>query len=83
MRNVLVTVTRIADRRIAGKAFVSINAGGVPLKPEEIVRKFETMAAHALSTSDIAAMVELTLNLERLEDMTVFMRVLARARPVV
>ncbi len=35
---VLVTVTRISDRRIAAKAFVSINSGGVPLKPEEIVK---------------------------------------------
>ena len=34
---VLVTVTRISDRRIAAKAFVSINSGGLPLKPEEIV----------------------------------------------
>jgi len=35
---VLVTVTRISDRRIAAKAFVSINSGGLPLKPEEIVK---------------------------------------------
>ncbi len=35
---VLVTVTRISDRRTAAKAFVSINSGGLPLKPEEIVK---------------------------------------------
>lgn len=35
---VLVTVTRISDRRIAAKAFVSINSNGLPLKPEEIVK---------------------------------------------
>ncbi len=35
---VLVTVTRISDRRISAKAFVSINSGGLPLKPEEIVK---------------------------------------------
>lgn len=34
----IVTVTRISDRRIAAKAFVSINSGGLPLKPEEIVK---------------------------------------------
>jgi hypothetical protein len=34
----IVTVTRISDRRMAGKAFVSINSGGLPLKPEEIVK---------------------------------------------
>jgi len=34
----MVTVTQIADRRIAAKAFVSINSGGLPLKPEEIVK---------------------------------------------
>ena len=34
----IVTVTRISDRRMAGKAFVSINSGGLALKPEEIVK---------------------------------------------
>lgn len=34
----IVTVTQISDRRIAAKAFVSINSGGLPLKPEEIVK---------------------------------------------
>ncbi len=36
--NTVVTVTQISDRRIAAKAFVSINSGGLPLKPEEIVK---------------------------------------------
>jgi len=35
---VLVSVIRISDRRIAGRAFVNINSGGVPLKPEEILK---------------------------------------------
>ena len=34
----IVNVTRISDRRMAAKAFVSINSGGLPLKPEEIVK---------------------------------------------
>ena len=34
----VITVTRISDRRMAAKAFVSINSGGLPLKPEEIVK---------------------------------------------
>jgi hypothetical protein len=36
--SVLVTVTAIADRRIAGKAFVTTNSSGVRLKPEEILK---------------------------------------------
>jgi Protein of unknown function DUF262/Protein of unknown function (DUF1524) len=55
MENVVVTVTRIADRRIAGKAFVSINAGGVPLKPEEIVKGQLIDLAAALPDADAAA----------------------------
>jgi len=34
----IVNVTRISDRRMAAKAFVSINSSGLPLKPEEIVK---------------------------------------------
>ncbi|HVY90927.1 MAG TPA: DUF262 domain-containing HNH endonuclease family protein [Hyphomonadaceae bacterium] len=55
MRNVLITVTQIADRRIAGKAFVSINAGGVPLKPEEIVKGQLIDLAAPLPDADEAA----------------------------
>jgi hypothetical protein len=36
--SVLVTVTTISDRRIAGKAFVTTNSAGVRLKPEEILK---------------------------------------------
>lgn len=36
--SVLVTVTTITDRRIAGKAFVTTNSAGVRLKPEEILK---------------------------------------------
>ncbi len=36
--SVLISVTTIADRRIAGKAFVTTNSAGVRLKPEEILK---------------------------------------------
>lgn len=52
---VLVTVTRIKDRRIAAKAFVSINSGGVPLKPEEIVKGQLIDLTSALPEADDAA----------------------------
>ncbi|MEZ6030192.1 MAG: DUF262 domain-containing protein [Hyphomonadaceae bacterium] len=52
---VLVTVTRITDRRIAAKAFVSINSGGVPLKPEEIVKGQLIDLTSALPEADDAA----------------------------
>ncbi len=52
---VLVTVTRITDRRIAAKAFVSINSGGVPLKPEEIVKGQLIDLTSALPDADDAA----------------------------
>jgi len=35
---VLVSAIHISDRRLAGRTFVSINSGGVPLKPEEILK---------------------------------------------
>jgi len=52
---VLVTVTRIADRRIAAKAFVSINSGGMPLKAEEIVKGQLIDLTSALPDADDAA----------------------------
>jgi 2-methylcitrate dehydratase PrpD len=79
---VKLTVTTRDGRTLTREMWYSPGSPDHPLKPEEIVRKFETMAAHALSASDIATMVELTLNLERLDDVTVFMHVLERARPV-
>jgi hypothetical protein len=54
-RAVLVTVTRITDRRIAAKAFVSINSGGMPLKPEEIVKGQLIDLTSALPDADDAA----------------------------
>jgi hypothetical protein len=52
---VMVTVTRITDRRIAAKAFVSINSGGIPLKPEEIVKGQLIDLTSALPDADDAA----------------------------
>ncbi len=52
---VLVTVTRITDRRMAAKAFVSINTGGFPLKPEEIVKGQLIDLTSALPDADEAA----------------------------
>ena len=51
----IVTVTRISDRRIAAKAFVSINSGGLPLKPEEIVKGQLIDLTSALPDADDAA----------------------------
>jgi len=51
----MVTVTQISDRRIAAKAFVSINSGGLPLKPEEIVKGQLIDLTSALPDADDAA----------------------------
>jgi hypothetical protein len=48
----IVTVTRISDRRMSAKAFVSINSGGLPLKPEEIVKGQLIDLTSALTDAD-------------------------------
>ncbi|MGE0828204.1 MAG: DUF262 domain-containing protein [Hyphomonadaceae bacterium] len=50
---VAVSVITIEDRRLAGKAFISINASGLRLKPEEILKG--QLIELAAQTDDVAA----------------------------
>ncbi len=51
---VLASVITINDRRMAGKAFVTINASGLPLKPEEMLKGQLIELAGACARSEAA-----------------------------
>lgn len=52
-----------------------------PLPPEQIIRKFSTLAGHSLPQAQIERLVDLTQRLERLENVDELIEVLAQARP--
>jgi hypothetical protein len=55
----LVSVIFIGDRRIAGKAFVSINSGGMPLMPDEILKgQLIDLASSVRNTEKAAERIE-------------------------
>ncbi len=62
--NTLVSVIYIRDRRIAGKAFVSINSGGMPLMPEEILKgQLIDLSSSVRDTEAAAERIEFVWNL--------------------
>jgi len=60
----LVSVIHISDRRISGKAFVSINSGGMPLMPDEILKgQLIDLASAVRNTEKAAERIEWVWNM--------------------
>jgi hypothetical protein len=60
----LVSVIHISDRRISGKAFVSINSGGMPLMPDEILKgQLIDLASSVRNTDKAAERIEWVWNM--------------------
>jgi 2-methylcitrate dehydratase PrpD len=79
---VRLTVTTRDGRTFKKEMLYSPGSPDNPLPAEQIVRKFETLAAHALAPADVRAVVDMALHLDQLEDVSRLMAVLARARPL-
>ena len=52
------------------------------LRPEQIIRKFTTLARHSLPQAQVDRLVDLTQSLDRLKNVNELVDVLAQARPI-
>lgn len=78
---VRLTVRTRDVRTFERKMLYSPGSPDNPLAPNDIIRKFTTLASHCLQPGDIDAIIELTQNLEALEDVSKLIRILGEARP--
>jgi len=82
-RHAVKLTLRTRDGKILKKDMLhSPGSPQLPLQPEQIIRKFTTLASHTLPTKRIEQLVDLTQRLEKLENAGPIIEVLAQAHPV-